>query len=109
MTRIGRCQVKPTLYWQCIPPARQSRPAQNFQTKRRRSISVCQPRLAALSEWADSFPTLTPPDPQAFFENRIVADAETLRSRLRGNYRVITGKTSQAPIDRPAMKPAVTN
>jgi hypothetical protein len=30
MTRIGRCQVKPTLYWQCILPARQSRSAQNF-------------------------------------------------------------------------------
>jgi hypothetical protein len=37
MTRIELCQVKPTLYWQCILPARQSRPAQNLQTKPRRS------------------------------------------------------------------------
>jgi hypothetical protein len=42
-----------------------------------------------------------------------VPDNYSLRAgiswRRDRNYRVITGKTSQTPIDRPAMKAAVTN
>jgi hypothetical protein len=42
-----------------------------------------------------------------------VSDNYSLRAsiswRRDRNYRVITGKTSQAPIDRPPMKPPVTD
>jgi hypothetical protein len=49
MTRIGRYQVRfPDSTGKRILPARQSRPAQILPTKLRRSISLCQRRLAAL-------------------------------------------------------------
>jgi hypothetical protein len=77
MTRIGRCQVKPTLYWQCILPARQSRPAQNSQTNCVDQYHCATFARLSLPEWPKEIDiyaiTITTPTPQAFFENGIVA------------------------------------
>jgi hypothetical protein len=52
MTRIGRCQIKDSQLTGNASSRRDNlAPLKIFQTKLRRSISVCQRRLAILSKW----------------------------------------------------------
>jgi hypothetical protein len=70
MTRIGRYQIKSRqLCWQCILPARQSRPAQNFPNQTALLNISVPTSLGCLVGVADAVDTLTSPDPQAFLKS----------------------------------------